>query len=160
MVDVIVWVALVIVALGVVGSVVPGLPGALLSLLGFYLYWWQTGFTDPGWLFAILYSLTGLVAFLADYVAGAVSAKVGGASGWTMAAAAAVGLFLMFFVGPVGVLLGVVLTVVAVEVYRGTELEEGIEAGLYAAAGMIGSALVQFVLTASMFVAVVIVVVY
>ncbi|MFC6726642.1 hypothetical protein ACFQE1_20185, partial [Halobium palmae] len=47
MVEPLVLVAFGLLLLGVVGSVVPGLPGALGSLAGVGLYWYASDFGDP-----------------------------------------------------------------------------------------------------------------
>ncbi|HSC71816.1 MAG TPA: DUF456 domain-containing protein, partial [Candidatus Methylomirabilis sp.] len=72
---------------GLVGSVVPFLPGPPLILLAALVHAFATGFNliGPGRL-AILASLT-VLAQLLDYLAGAVGAKKFGGSGWAVAGA-------------------------------------------------------------------------
>ena len=158
MVEALTLVAVGLLVLGVVGSVVPALPGALLSLAGVLLYWWSTGYAEPSTVVLAGFLLVGLLAAAVDYFGGAVAAGAGGASRWTIVAAGAVGFLLFFLVGPLGVILGVAGTVFALELQRHGDVQRGGRAALYAVVGVLGSALVQLLLTGSMLVAFVLVV--
>ena len=158
MVEALTVVAVGLLVAGVVGSVVPALPGALLSLVGVLIYWWSTGYADPSTLVLAGFLLVGLLAALVDYFGGAVAAGAGGASGWTVVAAGAIGFLLFFLVGPLGVILGVAGTVFALEFHRHGDVRRGGTAALYAVVGVLGSAVVQLLLTGSMLVAFVLVV--
>lgn len=157
MVDLLVLAAFALLVLGVVGSVAPALPGALFSVAGVLLFWWASGYTEPGTaLLAVLVGV-GVLAFLVDFLAGFLSAKVGGAS--TLAAAlAGVAGFLAFLVtGPLGMILAVAGTVFVVEIARGGDFRAGGRAAAITTIGMLGSSVVQAVLTVSILVAMVIV---
>lgn len=145
--------AFALLALGVVGSALPAVPGASLSVAGLLVYWWQSGYAEPGpALFAALL-LLGLLAMVADWFGGALSAKVGGASLRTTAAAAIVGLLLLPFLGPLGVVLGVAGTVFALEFYANGDAARSGRAAAYATVGMLASSVVQVLLTGTMLVA-------
>lgn len=153
MVDPYLVAAVALLTVGIVGSVVPGVPGALSSLAGVYLYWWSTGFGPPGALFVAVATAVSLLALSLDVLGSVVSAKVGGASTPTVLAAGGVGVVLLVVTGPVGALVGVVVTVFAVEVYRGAETEEGARTAVVTAVGMVASSLVQLLLNAAILVA-------
>jgi uncharacterized protein YqgC (DUF456 family) len=159
MVDVVVLVAVGLGVLGVVGSVVPLVPGTLSSLIGVYLYWWASGYAEPGPLLLVALTAVGLFAFAADYFGGAMSARAGGASMVTTTLAAVVGIALFFVAGPLGIVLGVAITVFAVELYRHRDPEQSLRAALYAAVGVLASTVVQFLVTVTMLVALVAVIV-
>lgn len=136
---------------GVVGSLVPQVPGALLSLAGVFTYWYATG--DPGlWVLAGLV-LVGALTWVVDFAGGAISARVGGASTTTAVLAGVVGLVLFFVTGPLGIILGVAGTVFAVEFYRQQDARRGLKAALVTTAGMLASSVVQALLTGSILVA-------
>lgn len=132
---------------GVVGSVLPGLPGASFSIAGVLFYWWQSGFSRPG--LPLLTGLLGLgvLALLADWFGGAAAAKAGGASTTTTVAAAAVGFVLLFVAGPIGVVVGIGGTVFALEFREHGDAEASLRAALYTTAGMLASAALQALLT-------------
>lgn len=146
-------VAVALLILGVVGSVVPLLPGMVLSVAGVVLYWWSTGYGEPGTLFVGVTIVVGLVAILVDVFAGAISARAGGASRLATAAAAFASLVLFLFLGPLGIVVGVALAVFGVEFYRTRQVEGSARAALYATAGLLASTAVQFGLTLSILVA-------
>ena len=153
MVEALTFVAVALLLLGVVGSVVPALPGALLSVAGVLLYWWSSGYADPSTPVLVGFLVVGLLAAAVDYFGGPLAAGAGGASRWSVLVAGVAGFALFFLVGPVGVILGVAGTVFVVELQRHGDVRKGGTAALYAAVGVLGSAVVQLLLTASMLVA-------
>ena len=153
MVEPLAIVALGLLVVGIVGSVVPLLPGPLVSLAGVLLYWWQSGYAEPGSFLLVALVIVGLVAVVAEYFAGAVSAHAGGASTVATLLAAIVGVVLFFVAGPIGIVLGVGGTVFAVEFYRHQDPEQSLRTAIYAAVGMLASTVVQALLTVTMLVA-------
>ncbi len=150
MVEALTVLALALLAAGVVGSVVPALPGPLLSLSGVYLHWWATGYTEPGALVLVSLSLVGVLALATDLLASAVSTRAGGASWPVSAAAGLAGVVLFFVAGPVGVVLGVAGTVFVLSLATTGDARDSARAAVYATVGVLGSALVQALLTLSM----------
>ncbi len=142
--------AILLLILGVAGSLTPMVPGALLSISGLLVYSWNTGFTEPNLFVFIVLILTGLTALIFDWLAGSVAAKAGGASNRTTVAAGIVGLLAFFLAVPVGTVVGVAVTVYIREFLRTGENNQSLKAGIYSAIGVLGSSIVQFVLTALM----------
>jgi uncharacterized protein YqgC (DUF456 family) len=86
-------------------------------------------------------------AAVVDVGAEYLGARAGGASAVSSAFGAVVGVALLVVVGPSGLLVGVVLGVGVVEVYRGASLREGVRAAAAAlAAGLVQAALALMVL--------------
>jgi len=157
MVDFLAVAAVALLAIGVVGSVVPMVPGALLSLSGVYFYWWMTG--EPGTVTLAAFTALGLLIVAVDYLAGAISAKAGGASWLSTGLASVVAVVTMFLTGPLGALVAVAVTIFVVEAFRGQSRSAGARAALFATVGMLGSTFVQVVMTTAMLVAFVLTVV-
>ena len=145
--DLVVWLAIGLAFLGVLGTLVPLVPGALLSLGGVYLYWWSTGYTDPGLLVLVALTLLGLLIVIVDWFAGAVSAKVSGASTTTSLLAGVAGFLLFFVAGPVGILLGVAGVVFLAELQRTGDTTASARTAVYTTVGMLASTVAQFLLT-------------
>lgn len=145
--------ALLLMIVGVVGSFAPLVPSGLLSIAGILVYWWSTGYTSPGPLFLLAFVAVGGFVVLVDWAAGAVAARVGGASTMHSLIGAVVGFLLFFVLGPLGIVLGVAGTVFVLEFYRGEKREQSAKAALYAVVGALGSSIVQFVLTLSLLIA-------
>ncbi|MFB6132785.1 MAG: DUF456 family protein [Halanaeroarchaeum sp.] len=153
--DVFVLFAFGLLVLGVVGSVLPVLPSGALSLAGVLLHWWATG--RPGALVVVVLAITALVALVVDWAAGVIGAGAGGASLRTSALAGLVGLILLIPAGPVGLVVGIAGTVFAAELYGGRTREESLRAAGYAVVGVLGSAIVQALLTGAILAAMVLV---
>jgi len=91
--------AAVLVVLGLVGTVLPVLPGILLVFGGLFLAAWADGFQHVGAVGLSIIGVLALLAFAADLVASLLGAKRVGASPLALAGAAAGGI--------VGVFLGI-----------------------------------------------------
>lgn len=135
---------------GVVGSVTPMVPGGLLSLAGVGTYWWATGEPGPVLLSGLV--LLSVLALAADWFAGAVAAKAGGASTLTTVVATVLGLVGLVGAGPVGFLLVTGGTVFALELGRGGGLVHSARAAGVTLLGMFASGAFQAVLTAGVLV--------
>lgn len=137
-------IAILLMILGIVGSVIPGLPGVLASMAGVLLYWWSTGYSEPGTVFLVLSIFLGTTAVVLDWVAGAITARAGGASNKTSVAAGIAG-FLGFFLlgGPIGVVIASGLTVFAREYMKTGDIQKSRKAGLYSALGIAASVAFQ-----------------
>lgn len=142
--------AFVLLLTGVIGSFLPMMPGALFSLAGLTLYWWNTGFTEPHILTVALLYMTGLAALLFDWFAGAIGSKAGGASDSTVKAAAVAGILFFFIGGPVGTFVGIAAVVYLREYLISENSDRSLKAALYTTASMLGSTLVQGFLTGIM----------
>lgn len=136
--------SLIFLLIGVAGSLIPGLPGVLASVAGVVLYWWSTGFTQPGPFFLTLTALLGLTAILLDWFSGAITAKAGGANTKTSVAAGIAGFLGFFFLGgPIGVIIASGLTVFIREYMRTGDMQKSQKAGLYSALGIAASTAFQ-----------------
>jgi uncharacterized protein YqgC (DUF456 family) len=82
------WIAAVtLIVIGVVGTVLPALPGAILVFGGILLAAWIDDFARiPAWLLVVLGVLTAM-AWAVDYLAAAMGAKRAGASPWAIVGA-------------------------------------------------------------------------
>lgn len=149
--DLLVLVAFVLLVAGVVGSVTPLVPGGVLSLSGVVVYWWANGFSEPNLLVLSGVVFVALLAIVTDWLAGAVSAKAGGASLETTVVATVVGMIGLTF-GPVGFLLGTAGTVFVMELADSGEVEESARAAGVTLAGMLTSSVLQVLLTAGVLV--------
>lgn len=145
--------AFVLLVAGVAGSLVPQVPGALLSLAGVFTYWYATG--EPGLALLVALTLVGVLTWVVDLFGGAIAARAGGAANSTALLAGVVGLVLFFLTGPLGIILGVAGTVFAVEFYRQQDARKGLKAALVTTVGMLASSVAQALLTGSILLAMV-----
>ncbi len=132
--DVVLSVAILLLVLGIVLSVIPGLPGAVFTLGGLLFYWWQTG--EPGAIAFVVLVLIAVTAIVIDYLAGAASARAGGASLTTTLVAGVAGFVLIFVLGPLGFLLGTGGVVFVVEFASNRDVRESARAAFYTTVGI------------------------
>ena len=127
---------------GLVGSVVPALPGVVLIFAGALLHAVVTGFDPigPGRL-AIL-ALLMVVAYGLDYVAGALGVKKFGGSRWAMAGAI-VGALVGLFFGLPGLLLGPLVGSLGAEYLYTRQLSTSARAALGTVIGLLVGAVAK-----------------
>lgn len=158
MVEVVLVVAIALLVAGMVGSVLPAVPAGGFSLAGVWVYaLFGSDPLGPVALGALTLAAVGTV--VVDHVGGPVAARLGGSSNRTAVIAGVVGFVLLFVLGPVGIIVGVVGTVFALEVSEGADPETAARRAVYTAAGVLGSALAQLLLTGTILVAFVVAVV-
>ena len=98
------WVVVVLLmVVGVVGTVLPALPGTILVLAGIVLGAWLDDFTRVKWWVVAIVSVLALIAWATDYLATIMGAKKAGASKWALIGAA-LGTITGIFMGLIGVL--------------------------------------------------------
>ena len=98
------WVVVVLlIVVGVVGTVLPALPGTILVLAGIVLGAWLDDFTRVKWWVVAIVSVLALIAWATDYLATILGAKKAGASKWALIGAA-LGTITGIFMGLIGVL--------------------------------------------------------
>ena len=86
------WITLIVMLVGLAGSVLPALPGVPLIFISALVYAYLTGFEYVGTSILILLGLFAALAFVADFVATSYGARRFGASRWGTAGGAIGGL--------------------------------------------------------------------
>jgi uncharacterized protein len=140
------WIiALLVIAVGLVGTVVPALPGMPLVLAGVALYSIGSGFNVVGPLaFAGLVGL-GLVGLALNYLGNLVGARKFGASRMGLLGAL-VGLVLGLFFPPFGLIIGPMLGALGFELARGRELKEAFRSSVGVLVGYLLGSLAEVVI--------------
>ena len=143
------WVlAVVLVIVGLVGVVMPAVPGTLLVFAGLVLAAWADGFSRVGVGTLVVIGVLGAASYGIDFVAAALGAKRLGASRRAMAGAA-VGTVLGLFLGLPGLIIGPFVGAVAGELTLHRDL---LQAGRAGVAAWIGFAIGMAVKVALVFV--------
>ena len=140
---VILWIAAVILILiGLVGIILPALPGTILILAGLILAAWADNFARVGPAMLVLIGVIGAASYGVDFVAAALGAKHLGASKRAMVGAA-LGTVLGLFFGFVGVIIGPFLGAVVGELTEHRDWKRVGRAGLAAWLGFVIGAAVK-----------------
>src|SRR5688572_27093635 len=135
--SVILWIAAVILILvGLVGIVLPALPGTILILAGLILAAWADNFARVGPAMLVLIGVIGAASYAVDFVAAALGAKHLGASKRAMVGAA-LGTVLGLFFGFVGVIVGPFVGAVVGELTQHRDWKRVGRAGLAAWLGFV-----------------------
>ena len=137
--------AAILVALGVLGTVLPVLPGILLVFGGLFLAAWAQDFTRVGWIGLSVIGVLALMGFGADFVASLLGAKRVGASPKALIGAA-IGGFIGVFFGLPGILLGPFIGAVLGELWARGGLAQATKVGLGTTIGLLFAAIAKLVL--------------
>jgi hypothetical protein len=136
--------ALLVVA-GLVGTILPVLPGALLVFGGLFLAAWADGFARVGTVGLGIIAALGLLALAVDFAASVLGAKRVGASPQALAGAALGGL-VGLFLGIPGLILGPFLGAVAGELLARRGLLQAGKVGLGTWLGLLFAAVAKLAL--------------
>ena len=97
--------AVALVVVGVIGTVLPALPGAPIVFLGLLLAAWVDHFEKVGWVTLTILAVLTVLTFVVDFMAASLGAKRVGAS-WAALAGAALGMIVGLFFSIPGLILG------------------------------------------------------
>ena len=120
--------AAILVVVGIIGTVLPALPGLPLVFAGMLLAAWAGGFEQIGVAMLSVLGVLTLVSILVDFWATALGAKRVGASGKAIAGAI-IGTFVGLFFGPVGLFAGPFLGALAGELLHGRDVGQATRVG-------------------------------
>lgn len=148
MVELVLVAALALLVVGVIGSVAPLVPSGLVSLAGVWLYV-LFGSEPVGPVLTTVLTLTALLAAVFEYFGGPIAAKASGSSNQVVIASTIGGLVLLFVMGPIGIIVGVVGTIFLLELKAGAAIETAGRRSFYTAAGVLASSVLQALLTLS-----------
>jgi len=138
-------VAAILVVLGVLGTVLPVLPGVLFVFGGLFLAAWAQDFTRVGAVGISIIGVLALLAFAADFVASLLGARRVGASPKALIGAA-IGGFVGVFFGLPGILLGPFLGAVAGELIARGGWSQATKVGVGTWLGLLFAAVAKLVL--------------
>ena len=103
-----------LVVIGIIGTVMPALPGAPVVFVGLLIAAWAEGFQKVGWFTLSILAVLTLLSFVVEFFASSLGAKRVGAS-WAALFCAAAGAIVGLFFGLPGFILGPFVGAVAGE---------------------------------------------
>jgi uncharacterized protein YqgC (DUF456 family) len=149
-------IAAALVIVGLVGTVLPVIPGALLIFGGLFLAAWADGFTHVGWVTLTIIGALAVISWIADFVASLLGARHVGASPQALLGAT-IGGVVGIFLGIPGLILGPFIGAVAGELLaRGGLVKAGkvgVGTWLGLAAAAVLKVLLAFMMIAAFFIA-------
>ncbi len=136
--------------LGIIGTIIPGMPGPFFVFTGMVLYGLMTDFAGLTVLFFIFQGIGVLLVFTVDYVAAGIGTKKFGGSPYAIWGAI-IGLLLGIFTpGFVGILIGPFIGAFLGEIIKGLPADKALRSGFGTIAGLAGGLFVKFFIEAVM----------
>ena len=137
--------AAVLVIVGLAGTVMPVIPGALLVFAGLFVAAWADGFARVGTVALVIIGALGVLSFVADFLASLFGAKRVGASPLALFGAALGGGLGLFF-GLAGMILGPFVGAVAGELLARGRLTQAGKVGLGTWLGLVAAAVLKVII--------------
>jgi uncharacterized protein YqgC (DUF456 family) len=141
--------ALLLVVVGIAGSVLPALPGVTLVFLGLLLAAWIGDFQQVGPFPLVVLGLLTLMSFVIDLAATALGAKRVGATKLAVVGAA-LGTVAGLFLGLPGLILGPFVGAVAGELMSHGQVQQATRAGIATWVGLLFGTLAKLALVFTM----------
>lgn len=132
-----------IMLVGLIGTVLPIIPGTILIFAGALLFALVDGFQVVGWPTLVVLGVLAAVATTADLWASGIGAKIGGASGWSVVIGLLAGLVGFVVLNLPGAIIGAILGVLLTEIVRVGDWKQAFKAGGGWIVGWILSTVVQ-----------------
>lgn len=136
--------------IGLIGSVLPFIPGSPLILLGAFIYAWYTDFLVVPWGTLVILLLLTVLSQILDYLASILGAKKFGASRWGMSGAFLGGIIGLFSGGILGILIGPFIGALLLELLHGQDLPASLKIGLGTLVGFLGGAIGKIIIALTM----------
>ena len=127
--DVVLGLTFFVMFIGLVGIVLPVLPGSILIFVAALGYALLDGFQTVGWVTLLVLGILAAAATTADLWATSMGAKAGGASGWSILAGMVGGLVGLLLFSLPGSIIGALLGMLLVEVLRLKDWRKAIKSG-------------------------------
>jgi hypothetical protein len=131
-------IAIALFTIGIMGTILPALPGAPLIWLGMFIYGLMVKFTNLPWTFYLGQGIAVLLIFLLDYLAGVWGVRYYGGSKTAAWGSILGGILGIFVFGPFGLIVGPFIGAVGGELYHRRPLEKAFRVGFGTLLGFLG----------------------
>lgn len=136
-------IAFLLMLIGIIGCIVPGLPGTPISYIGLWIAQ-ATDKVDFSWQFMLIWGIVVIVITLLDYVVPAWGTKRYGGSKWGVWGST-IGVFVGLFFGAAGVILGPLVGAILGELVSGKQLNDALKAGWGSFIGILFSTVLKLI---------------
>ncbi|MDH4330753.1 MAG: DUF456 domain-containing protein [Candidatus Moranbacteria bacterium] len=146
--SVIVWMFVsLLLFIGLLGTIVPALPGNPIIFLGVLLHVMFHGMASVGVVFFVIIFLIAIFAQVFDYLAGAYGAKKMGSTAWGVWGSIFFGILGMILGNVVGMVSGIFLGAVIFEIiFARKSMNHSLKVGLGSILGFLGGTALKFIL--------------
>ena len=140
----------ILMIIGLIGSVLPFIPGAPLILLGAFIYAWHSDFLVVTWGTLAMLLVLAVLSQILEHFASLLGAKKFGASRWGMIGAFLGGIIGLFCGGLLGILIGPFFGALLLELLHGRKLNASLKIGLGTFVGFLGGAIGKMIIAFTM----------
>lgn len=135
------------VIIGVLGTLLPGLPGTPIILIAGIIYGWLNGFQVISLQLVFWLVVLSLAAEFLEYIISGFSAKRFGGSKYSILGLLIGALVGGIILGPLGILAGMFLGSIIVELILGKEFNLAVKTGIGAIIGAVGGSIFSFLIS-------------
>ena len=136
-------IAFILMLIGIIGCIVPGLPGTPIAYAGLWIAQ-LTDRIDFSWQFLLTWGIITVVISVLDYVVPAWGTKKFGGTRWGVWGST-LGVFVGLFFGPAGVILGPLVGAILGELLDGKEFQSALKAGWGSFIGLLFGTLLKLI---------------
>ena len=136
-------IAFILMLIGIIGCIVPGLPGTPIAYAGLWVAQ-ATEYVDFSWKFLLIWGIVTIVISALDYIVPAWGTKRYGGTKWGVWGST-IGVFVGLFAGPWGVILGPLVGAVIGELLGGKAAQEALRAGWGSFIGILFGTIIKLI---------------
>ena len=136
-------IAFILMLIGIIGCIVPGLPGTPIAYAGLWIAQ-ITERIDFSWQFLLVWGIVTVVISALDYIVPAWGTKRYGGTKWGVWGST-IGVFVGLFAGPWGVILGPLVGAVIGELLGGKAAQEALRAGWGSFIGILFGTIIKLI---------------
>lgn len=144
-------IAFLLMLIGIIGCIVPGLPGAPIAYAGLWVAQ-ATDRVDFSWQFLLVWGIVVVVISVLDYVVPAWGTKRYGGTKWGVWGST-IGVFVGLFFGAAGVILGPLVGAILGELISGKRMSDAVKAGWGSFVGILFGTILKLIACGLMIVA-------
>ena len=144
-------IAFLLMLIGIIGCIVPGLPGAPIAYAGLWVAQ-ATDRVDFSWQFLLIWGIVVVVISVLDYVVPAWGTKHYGGTKWGVWGST-IGVFVGLFFGAAGVILGPLVGAILGELISGKRMSDAVKAGWGSFVGILFGTILKLIACGLMIVA-------
>ena len=136
-------IAFILMLIGIIGCIVPGLPGTPIAYAGLWIAQ-ITERVDFSWQFLLIWGIVTVIISALDYIVPAWGTKRYGGTKWGVWGST-IGVFVGLFAGPWGVILGPLVGAVIGELLGGKAAQEALRAGWGSFIGILFGTIIKLI---------------
>lgn len=129
--------------IGIIGCIVPGLPGTPIAYVGLWIAQ-ATDRVDFSWQFLLVWGIVTIIVTVLDYVVPAWGTKRFGGTRWGVWGST-IGVFVGLFFGAVGVIVGPLVGAILGELLGGKDVRQALRAGWGSFIGLLCGTLLKLI---------------